>query len=54
MTRNNPQKIVRFIATKTEKKPTTVSFRTKDGKFVSFNATQAVNVKKTVSFRKKK
>ena len=46
--------IVRFFAVKTEKKPTTVKFKTKSGKKVSFKAFKTVKKRSTVKFRAKK
>ncbi len=48
------KQLVKFKATQTIKKPTKVSFRTKDGKPVSFSAQKAVKVQKTVTFKAKK
>lgn len=48
------KRIVRFIAVKTEKKPTTVKFKTKSGKTVSFKATKNVKVNQVVRFPAKK
>lgn len=48
---------VKFTAQKTIQRPTTVKFKTKDGKSVTFNATETVKVPTQVSFpvrRKKK
>ena len=51
MAKKQNEKIIRFMATKTVERPTLVSFRTKDGKFVSFSATEAVKVKAPVKFK---
>lgn len=48
------KKIVRFIAVKTVKKPTTVKFKTKSGKTVSFKAVKNVKVQEVVRFPSKK
>jgi hypothetical protein len=48
------KKIVRFSVVKTEKKPTTVHFRTKSGEAVSFKAFKTVKKKEVVRFRAKK
>jgi len=48
------KRIVKFVAFKTEKKPTTVKFKTKDGKTVAFKAVKTVKVKKDVRFASKK
>lgn len=42
---------IRFTATKTVKKPTTVKFRTKSGQVVSFKAIKTVKKKQAVRFR---
>ena len=49
-----PQKNVRFVATKTERKPATVRFKTKSGKTVSFKAVKTFERKEVVRFRVKK
>jgi hypothetical protein len=49
------QKNVRFVATKTVKKPAIVKFKTKSGKTVSFRAVKTVERKQqVVRFRAKK
>lgn len=48
------RKNVRFIATKTVTKPTTVKFKTKSGDTVSFKALKTVKRKEVVHFRAKK
>ena|SRR5258708_5391833 len=48
------QKNVRFVATKTVKKPATVKFKTKSGKTVSFRAVKTFERKQAVRFRAKK
>jgi hypothetical protein len=50
MTKSN----VRFLATKTVKKPATVKFKTKSGETVSFRAVKTFERKKVVRFRAKK
>jgi len=45
---------VRFVATKTVKKPTTVKFKTKSGKTVSFRALKTFERKEVVHFRARK
>jgi len=45
---------VRFVATKTVKKPATVKFKTKSGETVSFRALKTFERKKVVHFRAKK
>ena len=46
--------IIRFLAVKTVKKPTTVQFKTKSGKKVSFKALKTVKKKGVVQFRAKR
>lgn len=46
--------IVRFVAVKTEKRPTTVEFKTKSGKKVSFKAVKTVKKRSVVQFPAKK
>jgi len=48
------QKTVRFVATKTVKKPTTVKFKTKSGQTVSFRALKTFEKKQVVRSRAKK
>lgn len=48
------KRTVKFTATKTAQKPTTVKFHTKDGKAVVFKAVQTVKVKNQVKFQAKK
>jgi hypothetical protein len=48
------KEIVRFIAVKTVKKPTTVHFRTKSGEAVSFKALKTAKKREVVQFRAKK
>jgi hypothetical protein len=48
------QKNVSFVATKTEKRPATVRFKTKSGETVSFKALKTVEVKEVLHFRTKK
>jgi len=48
------QENVRFVATKTVKRPTTVKFKTKSGQTVSFKALKTVERKQVVRFRAKK
>ena len=48
------QKNVRFVATRTMKKPATVKFKTKSGKTVSFRAVKTFERKEVVHFRAKK
>ena len=48
------KKNVKFTATKTVQKPTTVKFHTKDGKAVSFKAVETVKVREKVNFKAKK
>ena len=45
---------VKFVATKTVKKPATVKFKTKSGKTVSFRAVKTFEEKELVPFRAKK
>jgi len=45
---------VRFVATRTVKKPTTVKFRTKSGETVSFRAFKTFERKEVVHFRARK
>jgi len=45
---------VRFVATKTVKKPTTVEFRTKSGETVSFRALKTFERKEVVLRARKK
>jgi hypothetical protein len=45
---------VRFVATKTVKKPATVKFKTKSGETVSFRALKTFERKEVVHFRAKK
>jgi len=45
---------VRFVATKTVKKPAKVKFKTKSGKTVSFRAVKTFERKEAVHFRAKK
>lgn len=45
---------IKFTATKTVQRPTTVKFHTKDGKAVVFKAVETVKVKQPVQFRAKK
>ncbi len=47
-------KAVKFIATKTVQKPTTVQFRTKSGEVVRFKALENVKEKVPVKFKTKK
>ena len=47
-------RIVKFVATKTVKKPAKVKFRTKSGKTVSFRAVKTVARKQVVKFRAKR
>jgi hypothetical protein len=49
-----PRKNVRFVASKTVKKPATIKFRTKSGKTVAFKAVKTFKQKKVVRFRAKK
>jgi hypothetical protein len=49
-----PKETVRFIATKTVAKPTTVKFKTKSGETVSFKAVKTVKQKEVVRFRARK
>ena len=44
------KKILKFEAHKTVQKPTTVNFRTKDGKLVSFKAVETIKEKIHVKF----
>lgn len=46
-------KFVKFVATKTVQKPTTVVFRTKSGEVVRFKAIETVEEKVPVKFRAK-
>ena len=48
------EKIVRFKAIQTIKKPVTVKFKTKDGETVSFKAIQTIKKPVTVSFPAKR
>ena len=48
------KKTIKFTATKTVQKPTTVKFHTKDRKAVSFKAIETVKVKERVKFQAKK
>jgi len=48
------QKNVRFVATKTEKRPATVKFKTKSGKTVSFRAVKTFERTEVVRFPAKK
>ena len=48
------QRNVRFVATKTVRKPATVKFKTKSGETVSFRAVKTFERKKVVRFRTKK
>ncbi len=48
------KKIVRFIAVKTARKPTTIKFKTKSGKTVSFKAIKTVKVREVVRFPAKR
>ncbi len=48
------KKYVRFLAIKTVKKPTRVSFKTKSGKTVSFKALKTVRQREVVRFPAKK
>lgn len=48
------KKNMRFVATKTVTKPTTVKFKTKSGKTVSFRALKTYKEKELVLFRAKK
>jgi len=45
---------VRFIAVRTEKKPTRVRFKTKSGETVSFKALKTTKKREVVRFRAKK
>ena len=45
---------VKFVATKTVKKPTIVKFKTKSGETVSFRAVKTSERKEVVRFRAKK
>jgi len=45
---------VRFVATKTVKKPATVRFKTKSGETVSFKALKTFERKEVVHFRARK
>ena len=45
---------VKFVATKTVKKPTTVKFKTKSGETVSFRAVKTFERKTVERFRAKK
>ena len=49
-----PQKSVRFVATKTVRKPATVKFKTKSGETVSFRAVKTFERKEVIRFRAKK
>jgi hypothetical protein len=48
------QKNVRFVATRTVRRPATVKFKTKSGKTVSFRAVKTFERKEVVHFRAKK
>jgi hypothetical protein len=48
------KKNIRFVATKTVTKPTTVRFKTKSGETVSFKALRTFNKKEVVHFRARK
>ncbi len=45
------RKLVRFVAIKTVKKPTTVKFKTKSGEIVSFKALKTVKKRQVIRFR---
>jgi hypothetical protein len=48
------QRNVKFVATKTVRKPATVKFKTKSGETVSFRAVKTFERKEVVHFRAKK
>lgn len=48
------QKNVKFVATRIDRKPATVKFKTKSGKTISFRALKTVERKQVVRFRAKK